>query len=137
MSDDRIDASMESTPAIRIERLNTERTRKVSGSDTTYQVYFELSGHPQPEWGNIFEREWKGLNLTQEASVEGSFLALHCQLEEVAATQFPALKKVVAATNEAYKHYAQKEATALRGREDRWMQERKEVEALAASLRFE
>ena len=137
MSDDRKDASMESSPAVRIERLNTERTRKVSGSDTTYQVYFELSGRPQPEWGRIFEREWKGLNLTQKASVEGSFLVVHCQLEEVAATQFPSLKKVVAATNEAYEHYAQKEATALRGREDRWMQERKEVEALAASLRFE
>lgn len=137
MSDNQKDASMASTPAIRIERLNTERTRKVSGSDTVYHVYFELSGHPQPEWGSIFEREWKGLNLTQQAAVEGSFLVVHCQLEEVAATHVPALKKVVAATNEAYKLYAQKEAATLRDREDRWKQERNEVDDLAASLRFD
>lgn len=137
MSDSQNDASTEPTPAIRIERLNSERTRKVSGSDTAYQVYFELSGHPQPEWGKIFEREWKGLNLTQQAGVEGAFLVVQCKLQEVAVTHVPALKKVVAATNEAYKHYAEKEAATLRDREDQWRQERNEVDALAASLQFD
>ena len=86
---------------------------------------------------NIFGREWKGLNLTQEADIDGAFLVLHCQLHEVAATQLPALKKAVAATNEAYKRYAQKEATALEHREDVWKQERKDVDAMATSLRFD
>ena len=62
---------------------------------------------------------------------------LHCQLAEVAATQLPALKKVVAATNEEYKGYAEKEARALEHRQDAWRQERKDVDALAAMLRFE
>jgi len=137
MSENGEGPSMGSAPEIRIERLNTERTRKVSGSDTVYHAYFKLSGHPQPEWGRIFELEWKGLNLAQEAGVEGSFLVVHCQLEEVASTHLPALKKVVAATNEAYKRFAQKEATALWDREDRWRQERKDVNALAASLGFD
>ena len=132
-----IASAMMVNPEIRIERLNTERTRKVIGSDTVYQVYFELSGHPQPEWRSIFDREWKGLNLTQEAAVDGPFLVLHCRLEEVAATQFPALKKAVAATNEAHKRYVQKEATALSDREDAWRKERKAVDAMAASLRFD
>jgi hypothetical protein len=62
---------------------------------------------------------------------------LHCQLHEVATTLFPALKKAVAATNEAYTRYAQKEATALEKREDVWKEERKEVDAMASSLRFD
>jgi len=136
MSENPKDASMEPGPEIRIERLNTEKTRKDIGSDTVYHVYFELSGHPPPEWRNIFGREWKGLNPTQEASIDGAFLILHCQLHEVAGTQLPALKKAVIATNEAYKQYAQKEATALEHREDAWKQERKDVDAMAASLQF-
>jgi hypothetical protein len=137
MSASRNNLSTESAPEILIKRLNTERTRKDIGSDTVYHVYFELSEHPQPEWRSIFEREWKGLKLTQEAGVEGSFLVVHCQLEEVAGTQLPALKKVVDATNEAYQQYAQKEATALLGREDAWRQERMDVDAMAAPLRFD
>ena len=137
MSETPKDASMEPGPEIRIERLNTEKTRKDIGSDTVYHVYFELSGHPPPEWRDIFGREWKGLNLTQEAGIEGAFLVLHCQLQEVATTQLPALKKAVAATNEAYKHYAQKEATALEHRQDAWKQERKDVDAMATSVRFD
>jgi hypothetical protein len=137
MSENQKDASLESAPEIRIERLNTDKTRKDIGSDTVYHVYFELSGHPPPEWRSIFGREWKGLNLTQEADIDGAFLVLHCQLHEVAPTLLPALKKAVAATNEAYKQYAQKKAAALEHREDVWKQERNDVEAMAASLRFE
>ncbi len=137
MSEDQKVISMESAPEIRIERLNAEKTRKDIGSDTLYHVYFELSGHPPPEWRSIFGQEWKGLNLTHEASIDGGFLVLHCQLQEVATTQLPALKKVVNATNEAYKLYAQKEAAALEHREEAWKQERKDVEAMGASLKFD
>jgi hypothetical protein len=137
MAEARADTSMESIPEIRIERLNTEKTRKNVGSDTVYDVYFQLSGHPPPEWRAIFGREWRGLNLSQEAALHGAFLVLHCQLHEVATTQLPALKKVFEVTNEAYRRFAQKEATALKHREDVWKQERKDVDAMAASLRFD
>ena len=126
-----------SAPELWIERLNTDKTRKDIGSDTVYHVYFELSGHPTPEWTIIFGREWKAVSPTHEAIVDGAFLVLHCQLHEVSATQLPALKKVVAVTNEEYKRYTQKEARALEHREDVWKQERKDVEALASSLRFD
>jgi len=137
MSESRNDTSMESAPEIRIERLNADKTRKEIGSDTVYHVYFELSGHPPPEWRDIFAREWRGLNLTEAAGIDGAFLVLHCQLHEVATTHVPALKKVVAATNKAYKQYAQKEATALKHRQDAWREERITVDAIAASLRFD
>jgi hypothetical protein len=137
MSENRIDTSLESAPEIRIERLNTDKTRKDIGSDTVYHVYFELSGRPSPEWRSIFGREWKVLNLAQEAEIDGAFLVVHCQLHEVAAVQLPALKKAVAATNEAHKQYVQKVATALEHREDVWRQERRAVEDMASSLRFD
>jgi hypothetical protein len=137
MTKNQEDTPIPSTSEIRIKRVNTEKTRKDVGSDTVYHVYFELSGHPPPEWCDIFGREWKALNLTGDAAIDGGFLLVHCQLEEVASTQLPALKKTVAQTNEAYREYAQKEATALENREDAWKLERQSVEAMAAALRFE
>ncbi len=128
---------MESAAEIRIQGLNTDKTRKDSGSDTVYHVYFELSAPPPPEWRNIFSLEWERLNLTQKAGIDGAFLVLHCRLPEVATTRLPALKKAVAAANEAYRLYAQEKETALAHREDVWRLERKDVDDLAKSLRFE
>ena len=137
MSENPEDTSMESAPELRIKRFNSDKTRKDFGSDTVYHVYFELSRDPPPEWRDIFGREWKRLNLTQEAGIDGTFLVLHCQIQEVASMLLPALKKAVGATNAAYKEYVQKEAAALELREDVWREERKGIEALGASLRFE
>ena len=108
-------SSLESTIDIRIVGLNTEKTRKMIGSETVYQVYFELSGSPPLGWRNIFEEEWKTLNLgrplsLQETSVDRAFLVMHCPLEDVS-KQTPVLKKAVAATNIAYKQYVSKQAT--------------------------
>jgi hypothetical protein len=131
------DTAPESDPQIRIERLNSDKTRKAIGSNSVYHVYFELSGHPPPEWRSIFGREWKSLNLTRVADIDGAFLVLYCPLDEVPTTQFAALKKAVAATNEAYKRYAQNELAALEHRQDLWKQERDAVDAMASSLRFD
>ena len=137
MSGNQNDAAGEAPAELRIERVNTDRTRKDSGSDTAYHVYFELSGHPPPEWRAIFERERQALNPTFEAEIDGGFLVLHCRLAEVATTALPVLKRVVATTNDAYRRYAQEEATALQDREDVWKQERKDVDAMSMSLHLE
>jgi hypothetical protein len=137
MSEEPKVSSVESAAEIRILRLNSDKTRKDHGSDTVYHVYFELLGQPPPEWRSIFGREWEKLNRARKASIDGPFLVLHCELPEVATTELPALNKAVAATNEVYKQYAQKEATAVKRREDVWNLEREDVEALGRSLRFE
>jgi hypothetical protein len=137
MSDAQKDTSLPSTLDIRIERVNTDKTRKDLGSDTVYHVYFELSGHPVPEWRAIFEREWKELSPTEKAGIDGKFLVLHCQLHEVETIELPALKKAVAATNEAYKLYEQREATALEQREEVRQKERDNVNDMAAPLHFD
>lgn len=135
------DASVESTTDIRIVGLNTDKTRRMIGSETVYQIYFELSGIPPQGWRTIFEREWKALNVgqplsLQETSVERAFLVMHCPLKEVT-VHMPALKNAIASTNIAYKQYARTQATELKGREDVWKDERKNVEDIAKLLHFD
>jgi len=131
------DSSTASPPEIRILGLNTDKTRRTLGSYTVYQVYFELSGAPPLAWRDIFGREWKDLNATQEAGIDGRFLVMHCPLQEIAATHLPALKKAVAAANVAHRQYDREQVSQEERQADAWRQERKAVEDLAKSLHFE
>lgn len=137
MADTEEEASTHSAPEIRIVRLNTDKTRRTLGSYTVYQVYFELSGAPPIVWRDIFGREWKDVNPRQEAGIDGKFLVMHCPLQEVATTHLPALKKAVEATNVAYKQYAREQVTEEERKADVWKEERKSVEDMAKTLRFE
>jgi hypothetical protein len=125
------------TPEIRIVGLNTDKTRRTLGSYLVYQVYFELSGTPPLAWRDIFGREWKDVNPKQEAGIDGRFLVMCCPLQEVATTHLPALKKAVEATNVAYKQYAREQVTEEEHKADVWKEERKTVEDMAKSLKFE
>lgn len=143
MSESNPNALIESSADIRIVGVNTDKTRKTEGSDTIYQVYFELSGTPPQTWRNIFEREWKALDATSlqqagwpEASIYGGFLVIHCTLQEVAA-HLPVLKRAVAASNKTYGQYVQVQAREQEHREDVWKQERQAVDDMAKSLRFD
>jgi hypothetical protein len=102
-----------------------------------YQVYFELSGSPPLAWREFFGKEWKLLNPTQEAGIDGKFLMMHCPLQEIATTQLPLLKKAVETTNVAYERFAQEAETEEEHRVDVWKEERKAVENMAKSLRFD
>jgi len=126
-----------STPGIQILGLATYKTRRTLGSYTAYQVYFELSGNPPLAWREIFGREWKDLNPTQEAGLDGRFLVIHCPLEEIATTHLPALKKAVHAANIAYKQFAREQVRDEERKGDAWKQERQIVENLARTLTFE
>ena len=127
----------DSIAAIRIERMNGEKTRNHAGSETVYNVYFDLSGVPLPEWKTIFLESWVATKLPHHVNVELSFLVVRCRLPEVATVILPALKATVATTNAAYVLFAAKQAAALEDREDLWRAERERVEATAASLTFE
>jgi hypothetical protein len=131
------DSFSKSTPDIRLVGLNTDKTRRTLGSYTVYQVYFELSGNPPAAWRDIFGREWKDLNPTQEAGIDGRFLVMHCPLQEVAPAHLPVLKKAVEATNVAYKQYAREQVTEEERRAEDWKEERKAVEDMAKTLKFE
>jgi len=134
-------SSIESAVDIWIVNLDTDKTRKTDGSDTGYQVYFELSEAPPRAWRNIFEREWKGSNprqpqVWQEAVIDRGFLVMHCTLQEIT-TYLPVLKKAVIATNRAHEQYVQEQATEQERIEEVWKQERIAVDVVAGSLHFE
>jgi hypothetical protein len=142
MIDIQQNTSVDTTLNIRITGINRNKTRMTDGLDARYQVYFELSGMPAQAWTTIFRQEWKALNLAQpllwsEANIDNKFLVMHCFLQEIASTYLPVLKKAVAATNSAYSHYVHNEATEHDRRNEVWKQERKAVDVIAESLRFE
>jgi hypothetical protein len=136
MAEDLKVTSVAGVPEFKIERLNSDKTRKDIGSDTVYHVYFELSENPPGAWRDIFEREWERSNPGVEAEIDGPFLVLHCQLHEVATVQLPALKKALRVTNGAFVRHVRQEAAGREQREDVWKQERKDVEAMAQSLKL-
>jgi hypothetical protein len=137
MADTDQGSSTQTTPDIRIIGLNTDKTRRTLGSTTVYQVYFELSGNPPLAWREIFGREWKALNPSQEAGIDGKFLVMHCPLQEVASTHLPALKKALEATDVAYQQYARERVKEEERKVEVWTQERKTVEDMAKTLKFD
>jgi hypothetical protein len=127
---------------IRITGLNTDKTRKTEGADIRYQVYFELSGTPVQSWRTIFEQEWKTLHriqpqLSLDVNVDNRFLVVRCSLQEIAGIYLPALKKAVDSTNRSYSKYSHDAAIEQRHRDDVWTQERKAVDDVAKSLKFD
>lgn len=137
MEENKQDGPVDAELNIRIVRMNTDKTRKDSGSDTVYHVYFELSADPPSEWKSFFGQEWTKLNLKEVAVIDQAFLVLHCQLSEVPTSLLEALKKAVAATNAAYAQNVGKVEAEHKHQQDVWKQERSDVEDMAGSLRFE
>lgn len=123
-------------PDIRIERMNTDKTRKVIGSDVEYQIFLDLSGTPAPEWRTLFFHEWKKIGSLHHTELDGPFLIVHCPLHEMTPTELANLEKAAATANEAYHRFAQIEVTEVTRREEEWKEERKTVEAVATSLHF-
>jgi hypothetical protein len=136
MTDSDEDRSTRFTSEMWIVGLKTDKTRRTPGSYTVYQVYFELSGNPPLAWGDMFGREWKNLNPTQAAGMDGNFLVMQCPLQEIPTTYLPVLKKAVEGTNVASMQYAREQATEEEHRADVWKEERKAVEDTAKTLRF-
>jgi hypothetical protein len=134
------DDSTKPTLDIRIVGLNTDKTRRLIGSERIYQVHFELSTSPPQAWRSAFEQEWKALHVEhplslQETSIDRTFLVMHCPLQEIS-QNLPLLTKAVAATNVAYEQYVRTQATAQQKREEIWTDDRKTVDDVAKSLHF-
>lgn len=132
--------STESTADIRIVSINTDKTRRLAGANSVYQIYFELSGPPPRAWRSIFQRRWKDLNparpqVWQEAVIDRDLLVLHCVLPEVVA-HLQVLKKTVAITNKTHDRYVQQQAAEEGRREDVCKQERRAVDEMAELLEF-
>ena len=129
----------ERMPEIHIARLNNDKTRRVDGSETVYNVYFELSATPPQSWETLFEGEWKLINvahpdLWQAAHVDRNFLVLRSALDQVVPMHLPFLKQAVAATNVRYAQYEGIVAQERAERQMTWERERSDVEAMAKTV---
>lgn len=137
MAENKEDSSAEADLDIRIVRMNPDKTRKDTGSENVYHVYFELSADPPAEWKVFFGLEWGKLNVKEVAVMDQAFIVLHCQLDAVPTLLLPLLKKAVAASNAAYAQNVIKVAADHERLQDIWKQDRKSVENMATSLRFD
>ncbi len=126
---------IEPSGEIRIVRLDLDKTHRITGSFTGYQLYFELSETPSPAWRDIFGLEWNDLNPTQKACIDGRFLVMHCPLLKIV-LQLPVMKRAVTSSNEAYKRYAEERKAEQDHQGDAWKEERKTLEDIAGSLNF-
>jgi hypothetical protein len=122
---------------IHIVRLNTDKTRRTSGSTTVYQVYFELSDNPALGWRDIFAREWKSVNPEEEAIIDRKFLVVNCPISEIGSKYLPSLKVAVDASNVGFKQYSLNQAAEEKRKADVWKKERKIVEDVAGTLHFD
>jgi hypothetical protein len=122
---------------VRIVRINTDKTRKVPGSEDVYHIYFELIVHPPAAWDRMFSEEWEKGKHVQKAAIEGGFLILDSRLKDVTDTTVHDMKRAISAANAAYSLYAWSNQQSRERREDVWKDERQDVERLARSLRFE
>jgi hypothetical protein len=132
----------EASSEIRIVGINTDKTRKIGGSEAIYHVYFSLSENPPGAWRSAFGEEWKTLGTTRPelrhaAGIDGEFLFVECSLGEVAEVLFPALKQAVATTNTSYRNHVRQEERDRTRKESAWKDERKLVEEMARPLDFE
>jgi|WetSurMetagenome_2_1015567.scaffolds.fasta_scaffold403286_1 hypothetical protein len=126
---------------IRIIGINTDKTRRISDSETVYHVYFELSESPSVLWRSAFEKEWSALNTGQQlakidAGIDGAILIIQCKLDDIAG-YLSLLKKAVAATNRAFEILVTNQNAVDKNREDLWKNERSTVERYAKLLRFD
>jgi hypothetical protein len=134
--------STETKENIRITGLNRNKTCKTDGSNTWYQVYFELSGTPMQAWKIIFERNWKALNqirphLSLDVNIGDNLLVVRCPLREVDNVYLPALKIAVNATNKVYDRYNLSAEAQHQHRIDVRTNERNVVDSMARLMKFE
>ncbi len=123
-------------PDIHILRMNTDKTRRWVGSNTEYQIFFEISGTPTPEWRAIFIDAWKKSGSVHHTDLDGPFLVLFSPIEEMTQEVLTLLENTFATTNEVYHRFASDEVKEAARREKAWSDERKTVEAVAAALHF-
>lgn len=94
-------------PAIRILRLNIDKSRKGGGNPSTYKVFFKLSITPDAIWERVFGSEWKAFNVEKQLSLsdaafEKDFLVVESSLQDIASLYLPNLTIAVARTNDTY-----------------------------------
>lgn len=101
---------------IRIVEIDTEASRPV-GTGERQLVVLRLSGTPTPQWKEMFEGAWKLHAYRGKRDVHFLLATMEMvsSVDDVVAHHLPELRKLIAATNEAYRRYLE-EDRMLHGR---------------------
>ncbi len=104
---------------IRIVGLNKDLTRETKSADRRYEVWFDLSGIPSPDWTKILLREWKRLNPTQprlwdRLEVNKQYLVMYWPPQEIAQKHLPNLQLAVVSANKTYVRNSAKQIEKMR-----------------------
>jgi hypothetical protein len=97
-------------PAVEIQivGLNKDLTRETKKADWRYEVCFDLSGIPSPDWTKILLREWKRLNPTEprlwnRITINNRYLVMCWPPQEIAQKHLPVLKLAVTVANKTHR----------------------------------
>ena len=92
---------------IQIVGLNKDLTRETKKANERYEVCFDLSGIPSPDWVKILLREWKRLNPNEprvwnRITINDRYLVLCWPPQEIAQKQLPVLKLAITTANKTH-----------------------------------
>ncbi len=118
--------------------LDDQKISRPDKNKLLYDVYFQLSTSPPPEWIKIFnnERRFPRHSMWRDARVIGQAVVIRCGLDEVEPHHLADIRQDVATSNRKYREYLE-----LRAREEQEEsiaaeQERKSIEHLKNLLKF-
>ena len=102
---------------IQIVGLNKDLTRETKVSDSRYEVYFDLSGIPSPDWTKILLKEWKRMNRTEprlwnRIAINSHYLVMCWPPQEIAQKHLPALKLAVLTANKTHRRNISKQVVS-------------------------
>jgi TIR domain len=131
--------TLEAFENIRIVGVDRSRLFRPDPGRRLYHVYFELSDRPPPEWCQMFEaeRELPRHAMWRRAWVEGKYVVVHCEPEEVEAHHLADLKEDVATSNQKYREHLKQEADARVLAAARGRTEEEVVLRMLGNLRFD
>lgn len=98
---------LENFEDIRIIGVDKENTYRPDVNRDLYNVYFSLSNVPPREWVEIFEaeRRFPRHSMWRKAWIDGSFIIVHCGLDEVKMYHFKDITEDVYVSNKKYREY--------------------------------
>jgi hypothetical protein len=101
---------------IRIVEIDAEASRPV-GTGERHLVVLRLSGTPTPQWKEMFANAWRVHSYRRKRDVHFLLATMEMvsSIDDVVAHHLPELRKVIAATNDAYRRYLE-EDRMLHGR---------------------
>jgi hypothetical protein len=131
--------TLESFENIRVIGIDPARLFRPDPTKKLYHVYFELSDRPAAEWCQFFEaeREFPRHTMWRRAWIEGKYVVVHCEPEEVEAHHMNDIRQDVATSNAKYREHLKRDADARARELARGREEEEEVLRTLAKVKFD